>query len=147
MSRKKQAGMLRVKKLNNDAVVPSQPKPGDAGYDLYASKQTTITTNRVGKVPTGIAIQIPEGYFAKIFDRSGFFTNVMGSTGAGVIDNGYRGEIIVCMYNGTDMPITINKGEKFAQMVLLPIVEFPVEEVDSLEDSERGDAGFGSTGQ
>lgn len=120
-------------------------KIGDVGYDLYASKTTVITTNTVGKIPTGIALQIPDGYFAKIFDRSGFFTNVGGIVGAGVIDNGYRGEIIVCLFNGTNSPITINKGEKFAQLVILPIVNFPIEEVDSLSDSERGEAGFGST--
>jgi len=133
--------------LHKDARAITQPKDGDAGYDLYASKTTTIPTNSVGKIPTGISLEIPKGYFAKIFDRSGFYTNEQGATGAGVIDNGYRGEVVVCMYNGTNLPITINKGEKFAQMVLLPLNSFPAEEVDLLTDSERGDAGFGSTGQ
>lgn len=146
MSRQKPK-KLKIKKLHQDAVVPTQPDSGDAGYDLFALKETTITTGRVGKINTGIAIQIPDGYFAKIFDRSGFFTTFMGSTGAGVVDNGYRGEVIVCMMNSSNMPITIQKGQKFAQMVLLPIISFPVEETDSLDDSERGDAGFGSTGQ
>lgn len=145
MSNKKLPKLL-VKRLTNDSRIPETAKEGDAGFDLYASKSVVIPTNTVGKVPTGIAIALPKGYWAKFHDRSGFFSNVQGKIGAGVIDNGYRGELIVCMYNGTNMPLRIEKGEKFAQFTLHKLEQAEITEVTEFTDStERGDTGFGST--
>lgn len=144
MSNKKKL-KLQIKLLDPEAKIPTNTKYGDAGYDLYANKNITINTGSVGKVPTGIAMKLPDGYWGKVFDRSGIFTNVMAATGAGVIDNGYRGEIIVCMLNPTTMPIRIIKGEKFAQITLHELIKADIEVVDDLEESERGDKGFGSS--
>ena len=136
---------LKIKKLVPDAILPTRAKTGDAGYDLYASKNINITTGNVGRIPTGVALEIPKGYWAKIHDRSGFFTNVMMSTGAGVIDNGYRGEIIICAMNNTTMPIRIHKGEKIAQGVLFESVHADIIETNELNETDRNDKGFGSS--
>lgn len=147
MKSKKQLPKLKVKKLVDDAKLPTRAYEGDAGYDLYASKEVTIQTNRVGKIPTGIAIEIPEGYWVKFYDRSGFFTQVQVDVGAGVIDNGYRGELIVCMFNGTTQPVRINKGEAFAQFAFHELITFEVKEVQDWNNTitERGDKGFASS--
>ena len=136
---------LKTKLLTKDSKLPTKANIGDAGVDLYDNKTVTINTGVVGKIPTGIAFAIPKGYWIKLEDRGGFFTNVQLKIGAGIIDNGYTGEIIVCMLNATNRPITIEKGQAFAQAILFELIEATVEEVDSLEETERGGKGFGSS--
>ena len=148
MSKKKQENLtLKIKKLDKEAKLPTRAKVGDVGFDLYANKAVTINAGAVGKIPTGIAMGIPDGYWIKLEDRSSVFTNVQLKIGAGIIDNGYTGEIIVCMLNGTSMPITIQKTEKFAQAILFELIEADVEEVSNLSSTERGDKGFGHSGK
>jgi len=144
MSTKKQT-LLRVKKLSESATLPTQANTGDVGFDLYSDAEVTINAGHVGKVPTGIAVGIPEGYWLKFEDRSGFFTNVQLKIGAGIIDNGYTGELIVCMLNATAMPVRIAKGESFAQAILHELIEASVVEVYDLDATARGDKGFGSS--
>lgn len=145
LKKNRQKLTLRVKRLTADATLPTRAHVGDVGFDLYANKETIINAGAVGKVSTGIAVNIPDGYWLKFEDRSGFFTGVRLKVGAGIIDNGYTGELIVCMLNATTLPIKIIKGEKFAQAILHELVEASVEEVNDLENTERGDKGFGSS--
>jgi dUTP pyrophosphatase len=99
----------------------------------------------VTKVPTGLYMAIPEGYYGQIFDRSS-----MGSKGkhvfGGVLDSSYRGNVMVCLYN-SGAPYWVKKGDRIAQLVILPVPEVKWEVVDKLDNSERGENGFGSSGQ
>jgi dUTP pyrophosphatase len=138
---------MRVKKLSENAKLPQKAHAGDLGYDLYADSSTAIFPNETKVVKTGIAIQFPAGYGGVIKDRSSVATKKGLFTVAGVIDNGYIGEIGIALYNGTDSLIHVAPGEKIAQLVLIPTVNFEVTEVDEVVSAdERGDGGFGSTG-
>ena len=138
---------LRVKLLSKNATLPQKAHSGDLGYDLYAGESAAIFPNETKVVKTGIAIQFPAGYGGFIKDRSSVATKKGLHTVAGVIDNGYIGEICIALYNGTDSLIHIAPGEKIAQLVLIPTVNFEVTEVDEvISADQRGDGGFGSTG-
>jgi dUTP pyrophosphatase len=139
---------LKVKKFHPDAILPNVAHPGlDLGYDLFSVEDVTIPPLGLVKVHTGVGIEITNmkvGVLIK--DRSS-----MGAKGihvfGGVVDAGYRGEIMVLLYNAsTTGEYEIKKGDKIAQMIPLPtLTRMPVVEVQELEDSERGDGGFGST--
>ena len=138
---------LRVKLLSENATLPQKAHSGDLGYDLYAGESAAIFPGETKVVKTGIAIQFPAGYGGFIKDRSSVATKKGLHTVAGVIDNGYIGEICIALYNGTDSLIHIVPGEKIAQLVLIPTVNFEVTEVDEVVSADqRGDGGFGSTG-
>ena len=138
---------LRVKLLSNHAKLPQKAHAGDLGYDLFANEGAAIFPHETKVVKTGIAIQFPTGYGAFIKDRSSVATKKGLFTVAGVIDNGYIGEICIALYNGTDSLIHVAPGEKIAQLVLIPTVNFEVTEVDEVVSADqRGDGGFGSTG-
>jgi dUTP pyrophosphatase len=138
---------MKVKKLSEDAKLPQKAHAGDLGYDLYANQGSAIFPNETKLIKTGIAIQLPEGYGGFIKDRSSVATKKGLFTVAGVIDNGYIGEICIALYNGTDSLIHVAPGEKIAQLVLIPTVNFEVTEVDEVVSADqRGDGGFGSTG-
>lgn len=138
--------MLKVKRLSDTALPPQKAHVGDLGYDLYASEAVGIFPGETKIVKTGIAIQFPAGYGGFIKDRSSVATKKGLFTVAGVIDNGYIGEIGIALYNGTDSLIHVARGEKIAQLVLIPTVNFDVVEVDEvLSADERGTGGFGST--
>ena len=138
---------LQVKLLTQFAKLPQKAHSGDLGYDLYAGEPAAIFPNETKVVKTGIAIQFPTGYGGVIKDRSSVATKKGLFTVAGVIDNGYIGEICIALYNGTDSLIHVAPGEKIAQLVLIPTVNFEVTEVDEVVSADqRGDGGFGSTG-
>ena len=138
---------LRVKLLSQFAKLPQKAHSGDLGYDLYADSPAAIFPGETKLVKTGIAIQFPAGYGGVIKDRSSVATKKGLFTVAGVIDNGYIGEIGIALYNGTDSLIHVAPGEKIAQLVLIPTVNFEVTEVDEVVSADqRGDGGFGSTG-
>jgi dUTP pyrophosphatase len=138
---------LRVKLLSNHAKLPQKAHAGDLGYDLFANEGAAIFPNETKVVKTGIAIQFPAGYGGFIKDRSSVATKKGLFTVAGVIDNGYIGEICIALYNGTDSLIHVAPDEKIAQLVLIPTVNFEVTEVDEVVSADqRGDGGFGSTG-
>jgi len=138
---------LQVKLLSEFAKLPQKAHSGDLGYDLYAGEGAAIFPNETKVVKTGIAIQFPAGYGAFIKDRSSVVTKKGLHTVAGVIDNGYIGEICIALYNGTDSLTHIAQGDKIAQLVLIPTVDFQVTEVDEVKSGDqRGDGGFGSTG-
>lgn len=136
---------LKVKLLTKDAKLPTRAHMNDAGIDIYATKDISCPRGERCSVSTGIAIEIEKGYFAMVSDkssmaRSGFKVN------AGVVDAGYTGEVSVEIMNLTGTEKVIKKGQKVAQLIILPIALPSIESVDSLEESERGDQGWGSSG-
>ncbi len=138
---------MQVKRLSANAILPQKAHAGDLGYDLFTNEGAAVFPNETKIVKTGIAIQFPEGYGAFIKDRSSVATKKGLFTVAGVIDNGYIGAICIALHNGTDSLIHISPGEKIAQLVLIPTVNFGVTEVDELVSADqRGVGGFGSTG-
>ena len=138
---------MKVKRLSENSVLPTKAHAGDLGYDLYASEEVVLMAGQTRLIPTGIAIQFPEGYGGLLRDRSSVATKRNLFVVAGVIDNGYIGEIMIALHNSTDGFERIMVGEKIAQLILIPTVNFTVEEVDELVSAdERGTGGFGSTG-
>ena len=139
---------LSVKKLREDAVLPSYAHPGDAGMDLCACEAVTIGAGEVGLVPTGIAIALPEGTEAQVRPRSGLALKhaVTLLNSPGTIDEGYRGEIKVIMINHGRLPFVVEKGMRIAQMVIARFSQAELCEVDDLSETARGVGGFGSTG-
>lgn len=139
---------MKVKRLSEKANLPTKAHLGDLGYDLYSNEGTAIFPHETKVVKTGIVIQFPAGYGGIIKDRSSVATKKGLFTVAGVIDNGYIGEIGIALYNGTDSLIHVAPGDKIAQLVLIPTVNFEVTEVDEVfPTDQRGDGGFGSTGR
>ena len=141
---------IKIKKLSENAIIPTRGSEYAAGYDLYACTNSPIiiTPHETIKVGTGLAIEIPEGYFGAIFARSGLATKqgLRPANCVGVCDSDYRGEYIVALHNDTDIPQTINPMERIAQLVIMPFLEIEFNEVNELENTKRGDGGFGSTG-
>jgi len=137
--------IIKVKKLSDKAKLPTKAYKDDTGWDLYSSEQVTIPPNSVKLISTGIAVELPDNYWAKIFDRSGNALKRGFIILAGVIDNGYRGEIKVVCLNYTSDPIFISEGDKIAQMVLFKTYYSEVEEVSFLSDTDRSTKGFGSS--
>lgn len=138
--------MLKVKKLSSDALLPTVAHPGeDIGYDLYSAEELTIAPQGAAGVHTGIAIQFVPAAGGIVKTRSGLAKKRL-MCNAGVIDAGYRGEIIVLMENLGDQPYTIRKGDKIAQLLEHPFLAGEVSESE-LNDAARGVKGFGSSGQ
>lgn len=145
---------VKVFKLHPDALIPTRNKITDAGLDLYALEDVFIPQGSTGKVKTGIAIEVPEGYVGRISDRSGMAAKGL-IVGAGVIDAGYNGDHTVVLHNfsgsNTDKHIyvgyKVSKGDRIAQLVIYPIETPTVNLVHELWNSERGDSGWGSSGQ
>lgn len=143
---------LKVMKTDKRAKLPAKATIGSAGHDLYAllTESVNILPHRTVKIRTGIAIEIESrnlGGF--IFARSGLATKhgVAPANCVGVIDSDYRGEIIVPLHNHTDEAYTIEPFERIAQMVIMPVEDCEVFEVESLSESSRGEDGFGSSGR
>lgn len=138
--------LVKIKKLRGDAVIPEYAKSGDAGMDLTAiSKNIQPQYIEYG---TGLAVEIPEGYVGLIFPRSSVSKmDLVQANSVGIIDSGYRGELLVRFKTTRDFPMkTFNVGERVAQIMILPYPNINFVEVDELSDSERGEGGFGSTG-
>lgn len=137
---------LLIKKLSPDATTPTRGSAFAAGYDLYASKATTIPARGKVLVSTDLAIATPEGTYGRVAPRSGLASKHFIDTGAGVIDADYRGEVKVLLFNHAESDFEVKKGDRIAQLVLERIYTPEVVEVESLEESVRGAGGFGSTG-
>ena len=142
---------INIKKLNENAIIPTRGSEGAAGMDLYActSSPIVIMPHNTVKVGTGIAVELPHGYFGAIFARSGLATKngLRPANAVGVCDEDYKGEYIVALHNDTDIPQTINLMERIAQLVVMPYLSVEFNEVGELDDTERGSGGFGSTGK
>lgn len=131
--------------LDEGAKMPTRAHKTDAGLDIYARESQVVPARESAKFDTGVHIEIPEGYVGFLKSKSGL--NVKhGITSEGVIDCGYTGSIVVKLYNHSGYDYTVNAGDKISQLVILPIITPELELVDSLEDTERGNNGFGSSG-
>ena len=143
---------INIKKLETTAVIPTRGSDEAAGYDLYAyipgHQALAILPGETAKIQTGIAMEIPKGYAGLIYARSGLATKqgLAPANKVGVVDSDYRGEIIVALHNHSNSLQVIEDGERIAQLVVTPFLSVEFNEVDELDDTRRGDGGFGSTG-
>ena len=140
--------LLKIKKISPDAKLPSFAHSDDAGMDLYSNDDLEIQPREKVNIKTGIIMEIPKGYAGLIWDKGGI-ANKSIHTLAGVVDAGYRGEIIVLLINLSDEIYEIKKGQKIAQMLIQKIERPEIKEVlsdNKIQDSSRGDGKFGSTG-
>ena len=143
---------IKFIKLNDKAIVPSYGTPFSAGADLYAllgEEKIEIKSGETKLIHTGIALQIPDGLVGLIYARSGIATKrgLAPANKVGVIDSDYRGEIMVSLHNHSDKPQFIEEGERIAQIVFTPYVAAEFLECETLDDTDRGAGGFGSTGK
>jgi dUTP pyrophosphatase len=140
---------LRVKRRDTRLPIPCYAHEGDAGLDLFAASDVTLAPQERALVPTGIAIEIPEGYAGFVQPRSGLAirSGLSLVNTPGLIDSHYRGEVKVVAINlDAQTPIVISRGDKVAQLVIQPVATVTIEEVDEVGETARGDGGFGSTG-
>lgn len=139
---------MKVKiKLSKDAHIPTYGTSGAAGLDLYASADVTIQPNERMLIPTGVAMEIPEGHFGYVMGRSGNTIKKGMIVALGTIDSDYTGEIGVMAFNQSGESISFAKGDRVAQMVILPYPKVEFNEVEELSETERGKGGYGSTGK
>lgn len=142
---------INIKKLTKTAKIPTRQHESDAGYDLYADIQepVIIEPHTTKFIHNGIAIEIPDGYFGAVFARSGLASKqgLRPANCVGVCDSNYRGEYIVALHNDSDIERTVCSGDRIAQLVVMPCLNVEFNEVDELDNTERGDGGFGSTGR
>ena len=156
---------IYLKKISKDATLPTKAHDTDACFDIYADCSTTMYfDDEAGKwkykevriqpgsfatIHTGFCTEIPKGYFATVFCRSGMgikkHTRLCNSVG--IIDSDYRGEWLVALHNDGSEPQIIKHGDRIAQFTLLPVLDLNIEEVDKLNDTDRGEGGFGSSGR
>ncbi len=137
---------LKVKKILTNALLPRKHNPNDAAFDLYAVEDMQIPADATGIVHTGICIEIPVGYFAKIESRSSLAKRGIFCT-AGVIDSGYRDEIMVVMNNIGHENYSIKQGDRIAQMIINEVKNFEIIEAESLDEKLDRGGGFGSSGK
>ncbi|MCR5792585.1 MAG: dUTP diphosphatase [Lachnospiraceae bacterium] len=144
-------GTVRVKKLHENAKLPTYGSEFAAGADLYAllEDKVEIKPGEMFLVKTGISMEVPVGYAGLIYARSGLATKkgLAPANKVGVVDADYRGEIMIPLFNHSDQPQIIEPGERVAQFVITPFFAADYVECDSLEDTKRGENGFGSTGK
>ncbi|MDD6797559.1 MAG: dUTP diphosphatase [Clostridia bacterium] len=142
---------VKIKKLNPNAVIPTYGTPFAAGADLYACMDEPVTINpgQTQFIHTGIAMEVPVGFAGLVYARSGLACKkgLAPANKVGVIDADYRGEIMVALHNHSKDAVTVENGERIAQLVITPFLTADFEETDELEDTERGTGGFGSTGR
>ncbi len=142
-------GRLHVRRLDDQALLPTRAYPGDAGLDLYAVEEAVLGPGERSSVGTGIAVEIPDGQAGLVLPRSGLAARhgIALVNAPGLIDSGYRGEIRVLLLNtDREAAFTVARGERIAQLVLVRVQTPEVVEVDELALSERGAGGFGSSG-
>ena len=142
--------IVDIKRLNDLARIPTRGSDDAAGFDLYAAtnENIQILPHQTVKVGTGIAVAIPQGYFGGIYARSGLATKkgLRPANCVGVVDADYRGEVIVALHNDTENIQVVDAGDRIAQLIIQPYLDTLFNEVDNLNDTERGTGGFGSTG-
>jgi dUTP pyrophosphatase len=141
--------VVLVQRLDSGLPLPARARPGDAGVDLYAAEAVTLAPGGRATVGTGVAVAIPEGYAGLVTPRSGLAReHGLGIVNApGVVDSGYLGQIRVILLNHGTEAVSLARGERIAQLVVVPVAAGEMREVDELPPSERGAGGFGSTGR
>lgn len=138
---------LKIKRLDSELSLPAYAYVGDAAFDLFSREDIVVEPGERKGVATGIAMEIPIGYVGLIWDKSGLAIKNGLKTLGGVIDSGYRGEVLVGILNSSPVVYTFKKGEKVAQMIIQKTEEVEIVEVEELEESARGGKGFGSSGK
>lgn len=152
---------MRVKRLYPNSKIPTRGSDGAAGYDLYAeniydfddgiadSRGIAICPGHTLKVGTGIAVELPKGTFGAIYARSGLGIEhgIVPANCVGIIDEDYRGEVVVALHNHSDKPFFFKFGDRIAQLIIQPYIAADINVVDELSDTERSNGGFGSTGK
>lgn len=142
---------IAVKKLRENAILPTYGSPEAAGADLYAclEKSVTIGAGETVFIPTGLAMEVPKGCAGLIYARSslGAKRGLAPANKVGVIDSDYRGEISVALHNHGSVAQEVNPGDRIAQLLITPVLTPPYQEADQLTDTHRGPGGFGSTGK
>lgn len=135
-------------KMNDDAIIPDYAHEGDAGMDLYSCEECEIAPMEYRKVGTGLIMELPKGTEGQVRTKSGiaFNNGVFVLNTPGTVDENYRGEVGVILYNLGKQPFVIKKGQKIAQLVINEICYCKTKQVQSMSDTSRGDKGFGSTG-
>ena len=140
---------IKIEKIFSDAILPSYAHPGDAGMDVFSYETYILKPGERRLFKTGLKVELPEGYEMQIRPRSGLALNhgVTVLNTPGTIDAGYRGEVGVILINHGEKVYSIKKGDKIAQAVISSVEKAVLEEVEKLEESSRGEGGFGSTGE
>lgn len=140
---------LKVQLIHEDAKMPFRANPGDAGLDLYAVEEQLIKSGEAALVPTGIVIELPKGTEAQVRPRSGLALkhSITVLNSPGTIDEGYRGEIKIILINHGKGDFLVEKHMRIAQMVVAPVLNVQVEQVEQVSDSSRSEQGFGSSGK
>ena len=142
---------VNIKKLNENAIIPTYGTEYAAGADLYACMDEAVTINpgETSFIKTGLAMEVPVGYAGLIYARSGLACKkgLAPANKVGVIDSDYRGEIMVALHNHSNEAVVVESGERIAQLVITPYIVAAFNQVDELEDTVRGEGGFGSTGR
>jgi dUTP pyrophosphatase len=139
--------VLNVTLLSFDAKLPTRATVGSAGYDLYSPESGTILPMQRVVIPLHISIQLPVGTYGQIAPRSGLAVKYGIQVGAGVIDEDYRGNVGVVLFNVSDKPFVYQKGDRVAQLIVKSYESPTIQQVDQLDESKRGSGGFGSSGQ
>lgn len=141
---------VQIKKLRETAVIPSRGSQYAAGYDLFANLDSPleIPAQTTAKIGTGLSVSIPEGFFGGVFARSGLASKqgLRPSNCVGCVDSDYRGELIVALYNDSEESRIIRPNDRIAQLVVIPFLAVEFEETEELDETIRGENGFGSTG-
>ena len=142
---------IKVKRVSPTAVLPSHGSSLAAGYDLYADipEECRIAPHETKVIDTGLQFELPDGYFAGIFARSGIATRegLRPANCVGICDSDYRGNYMVAIHNDSEEVRTVTVHEKIAQMIVMPYLPLEFEETEDLSDTARGEGGFGSTGK
>lgn len=137
---------LRVKRHTATATLPQRATPGSAGYDLCADEDTHIEAGGRQMIKTNLSIEVPTDHYGRVAPRSGLAMKQGINVGAGVIDSDYRGQVLVVLFNHSNVTFNVKVGDRIAQLIFERISTPEVEEVEQLRHTERGASGFGSTG-
>lgn len=139
--------IFKVKRISDKAILPEYAHVGDAGMDFYSIEDVIIPPQKRALIHTGIQIaEIPKGHWLQLFGKSGLASKAGIIILGGVVDENYRGEVMVLMYNSDDKPYEVKVGQKIAQGIIVPVAYCNVVEVSEVGESNRGEGGFGSTG-
>lgn len=138
---------IKIKKLKPEAKLPAYALPGDAGLDLFTCEDVVILPGERKIISTGVAIELPEGYCALVWDKGGLSNKHGLKVMGGVFEYTYRGDYLICLLNTSDKEYSFSVGDKIAQLLIQPIESAAVEEVEELSESNRGESCYGSTGK
>lgn len=137
---------IKFQKILESAIIPRYARPGDAGMDVFSAEDAVLKPGERKGIRTGLKMELLDDCAALVWDKSGLAVNNGIKTMAGVIDSGYRGEILIALVNLSDTIFEIRKGQKIAQILIQKIEHAEIESAESLNETKRGESGFGSTG-